>query len=427
MDEKLVKGTFCGREEELRRGIEVLKSQLDLNGKLSKTSDKRPWIIHGESRSGKSHLARRIFADLPKSKSRIKLMIPAREKVEAILVMGHLFRELLGYFRNLTQDQTLPEQVWLQEDVRLVDRLIDKMELFLNQAQSATITTETSGKDRLEVGGNFTGLLAQFLGKYAVEKTQSETRQIILKPPTAETLAQVCGVMVELLLRKKLIKHVLVLVDDVDLLEGGNTSEQVVRVQRSLLADALCVLHSQPGIDVVLTARSWYAYSSKEFEILVDLLRAEMTSESLVDIYESHLKTYAKKSGIESFLTPKTISIIAQEVSGLPGVFLHYLKIAFYEYQQDEHWDERDIDWFIAIFRDLFDRCRNKCTPAAICLEQAAKKGQMEMQVEDANPFFGTVFENLFVFQSYYNEKMYFAAPIVRRFIKINNSKAEEV
>src|SRR5262245_49608194 len=86
-DPRLVKRLFAGRTSELRRGFETLKNQLDVDGKRSRRFDKKPWVIHGESRSGKSHLARRILAEFKPRDDRFQLLVPARDRVEALLVM----------------------------------------------------------------------------------------------------------------------------------------------------------------------------------------------------------------------------------------------------------------------------------------------------------------------------------------------------
>jgi hypothetical protein len=422
-DERLVKALFAGREAQLERGYQTLVNQCDVNGKRSKSFDKRPWVIHGESRSGKSHLARRILAELRANPKRLKFLVPAREKIEAILVMADLFRQLLGHFRCLTQDQRLPQTVADLPDVRLVDQLIERMEMFLDEAQSATMTREQGAETTLEIGGEISGLLAKLLGKYQAKEASKETRQIVLKSPTAQTLAELCGVMVEALFQHKLITHLLVLVDDVDLLDYSSDSSEKARVQRALLTDALCLLHAQPGIDVLLTARSWFVYSGKELTTLVDLTESLMSSEELVRIHDNQIRQFAAKAGIERFLTSEALLQFAremQELNGLPGVFLQHLHTAFERFKDEPELAERNYEWFLNVFRQLFIRLRSRCGPAATALSQCLRTGRLEINCERDNPFIRTAFDNLFVFQSYHNERCYFTSPLIRNILRID-------
>src|SRR5262249_43119869 len=137
-DPRLVKRLFAGREKELRRGFETLKNELDLRGKRSRHFDKVPWVIHGESRSGKSHLARRILAKFPATARRLQPLIPARDRVEALLVIADIFRQLVGLFRECAQNERLSDPVAGRPDVRTVNNLVERMLLFLNEAQTAT-------------------------------------------------------------------------------------------------------------------------------------------------------------------------------------------------------------------------------------------------------------------------------------------------
>ena len=60
-----------------------------------------------------------------------------------------------------------------------------------------------------------------------------------MRTPTPADLADVCGIIVETLVRYKLIEHALILLDDVDLLEAYVSPERNARAERSLLADAI--------------------------------------------------------------------------------------------------------------------------------------------------------------------------------------------
>jgi hypothetical protein len=229
------------------------------------------------------------------------------------------------------------------------------------------------------VSGVVGKLLGKLLGKYQSERTEKGTRQVVLKLPNALTLAEVCGVMVENLRKRDFIDHVLILVDDVDLLDYQSDKPDAARMQRSLLAEALGELHFQPGIDVLLTARSWFYNASKDFQTLVNLSSSKLAPEDLIAIHDLQMKVYAGKSGIGQFLKSDALRAFAAEVDGLPGVFLQHLYTAFYDYQDEQDWGERDYDWFVGVFRRLFTNYRNKCAPAAERLEKAVQEGQLEM------------------------------------------------
>jgi hypothetical protein len=418
-DSRLVKCLFAGREKELHRGFRTLKNELDIGGKRSRRFDKKPWVIHGESRSGKSHLARRILAEFKPHPKRVQLLIPARDRVEAILVMADIFRQVVGMFRERTQDQRLDEPVAGRPDVRLVNNLIERMTLFLDEAQTATLTHERATDSSIEVGGELNFLLGKFLGKFQSKDSSKEARQVILKPPTGETLAELCGVMLETLMDLGLADHLLVLVDDVDLLDPAAPTVQQTRVQRALLTNALCILHAQPGIDVLLTARSWFVYSGKELTHLLDLTQSVLSAEELIAIHDRHPQQFARKAGLQRFLKTEALKAFAdemQELNGLPGVFLQHLFTAFDCFKNDEDFAERDYEWFLDVFRRLMDSLRTRVEPGYAAMQAALQAGQLEIPLAgEQNPFVGTALDNLFVWQSYHNERCYFTSPLMRR------------
>src|SRR5260370_20061989 len=120
-------------------------------------------------------------------------------------------------------------------------------------------------------------------------------------------LAELCGIMLETLMALHLADHLLVLVDDVDLLDPTAPTAQQARVQRALLTAALCTLHTQPGIDVLLTARSWFVYSGKELTHLVDLTQSVMPAEALIAIHDKHMEQFGRKAGLQRFLVPDAL------------------------------------------------------------------------------------------------------------------------
>jgi hypothetical protein len=421
MTPREVKKLFCGRAAELQRGLETLKENVDVDGKRSKTSDKRPWVIHGESRSGKSHLARRIFADMPNKDDRLQCLIPSGGRLDAVAVMRDLFEDLRGKYKNRILDQRRGDNLLQQPLVSLADQLIDKIGLFRNDVQAVELTSEATQRDSFDLGTELGGapLLFKFLTKYQTEQTQKNAIKLTLRPPTPLDLAEVCGIMVEVLLRFKLLKHALILVDDVDLLEGYVSAQQNARQQRSVLAAALHVLHGTAAVDVVLTARSWYAHAQKDLSTLVDLARAtQMTPEELIAIHDRRFDLYGGKSGITSFLNRQALGELARDVEGLPGVFVQHLGSAFYQYQAEPDWGERDYTWFLDLFRRRLPEWRDKCGKGLDAVQKAILAGRRTVDVTDGNPFFGTVLDNEWVYQSYDSETTYFVSGLLRRLLR---------
>jgi hypothetical protein len=416
VSKKSVKASFCGRDQELDFCLRTLTENLDIDGRRSRKADKRPWIIHGESRCGKSHLARRILADLPVKAVRLQLEVPAREQVQALKVMRTIFQQLVGLYYERIGDQRRAEPLDRPGELSALDALIKRTEDFLKDTQSATESAEAAGEVTLEVGGEISGFLGKLLSKFQTKAANKTGRQIVFRSPDAFRLSEICRAIVEALVSRKLASHLIVLVDDVDLLEGFQSPTRNGQFQRSLLAEALCDLHSEPGVDVLLTARSWYAYTTKEFQTLIDLTTKPLSVEDLIQIHDRRVKLYG--GGAIGFLSTDAVRRAAEDMGGLPGVFLNYLQTAHTEYQFEGLTGPRDYEWFVTVFRKLFKALRAKCAPAAQALLDSVRGGLLEITVGDSNPFFGTAFDNQFVYQSYYNERCYFAAPIIRRVLQ---------
>nr|VFK22818.1 MAG: hypothetical protein BECKLFY1418C_GA0070996_11285 [Candidatus Kentron sp. LFY] len=420
---KDVKALFCGRDMELRRGIETLKASFDINGKKSRQGDKWPWVIHGESRSGKSHLARRIIAEFPPGRKRIQFLVTAKERLEAMTVMRRLFEHLEGEFSSRITDERLDENPFQRPQVQWVRQLIEKIALFEPDVQTVTLTTEQSNLRSSGIGAelNAAPLLSKFIARRQTEAMENNALQLNLRPPTPASLAEVCGVMIETLLTLGLINHALILVDDVDLLETYKSPTENSRRERSVLAMALDDLHGAPGVDVILTARSWYVHSNKELMQLVDLsLSDPMSPDEMTAIHNARLKVYGKNRA--PFLREDALRSLADDVDGLPGVFLQHLDTAFYQFQNEASDDARDFHWLIDVFRQRIDKFTDRCGPAVKEITQAIANNQLSIDVARHNPFFGTVLDNEFVFQSYWSEHSYFISGFTRKILSTPES-----
>lgn len=421
VEPRQAKRLFCGRTAALQRGLQGLRAGLDTDGRRSRRYDKYPWVVHGESRSGKSHLARCIFAALPDTDERLQIRIAAGGRLDAIAVMRDLFEQFRGRFLNRLLDPRLPVEVSRSGDVMVVRALVEKISLFEPAAQSATLSMEKlsqqSEEYSLELGGS--PWLAKFVSKFRKDNSNKSGLQLTLRQPTPSDLAEICGIMAETLLRHSLVRHVLVLMDDVDLLESYISPVQNAKMQRSLLGQAIHILHSAPGVDVVLTARSWFVHSDdKQLHTLVDLSQEPvLRPEELLHIYKRRLAEYARKQPFAAFLTQSALLELALDVSGLPGVYLQHLQTAFYQFLNEDDLTQRDYQWLLTSVRGHLNALREKCSTGYEALENAITKGALTVDVRTHNPFYGTMLQNEYAYQSYYSETTYFISGIVRKVI----------
>jgi hypothetical protein len=422
-----VKQLFCGRRASFLRGLEGLKAGLDINGKRGTNSAKYPWVIHGESRSGKSHLARRIFAELPDTDQRFQFRVFAGGRLEAIAVMRDLFEQFKGRFLNrLLAVHGGPIDPLMIPEVQVAKQLVEKIGLFEAGTQSATLTYEEAHRKARELGGElgttlapgmFGAVLGKFIAKFQTERSDKTAVQLALRTPTAADLADVCGIMAETLLRHGLVRHVLVLMDDVDLLESYVSPQQNAKHQRSLLGQAVQTLHSVPGVDVVLTARSWFVHSDdKNLHTLVDLSQEPpMTGQEMLEIHDLRLKAFGKKQPVAAFLTRDALGELAGDVDGLPGVFLQHMQTAFYQYLSEDDTTPREYSWLLARIRRHLDTFKDKCTPGYEAIRNAVNSGTLSVNVASHNPFYGTMLHNEYAYQSYFSETTYFIPSVVRK------------
>lgn len=419
---------FVGREVQLRRGIEVLKKHSDAEGrKRIKLEKQPPWIISGESRVGKSHLARRIILGLPKSGKRKYIIIPSRERLNATEVMKVLFEKLKEIYYQCINSQEKGKGQY-RKSIIAVNEIIDKVSSFPPGADEVTLTLSESTKETVDVGVDI-GIIPQifnFISKLSVDWTEENSRSVKLRTPTARDYAEYCSLMSNILIHFKLLKHICVLVDDVDLLEGYVDMTRNGSIQRSILSDSLAMFHETPGVDVILTARSWYANSRKELQTLIDLSSAKPLSvPEMVKIHDLRFKLYNDRSLHSRFLNNDALMIAANDALSMPGIFLQHLDFAFQEYLDEESWEERDYNWYFEVMSEKYNIFKEKCPQAATKLEGAIGNGQNIIDVSNNNPFHQTIFENTFVWQSYFQETTYFIDGLVYKIIENKQTDAK--
>lgn len=425
-DPRMVTRMFCGRQRVLAVALNRMKSGLDLDGNRHKQSTKHPWVIHGESRSGKSHLARRIFSALPETDTRLQIRIIVGRKLDALRAMQDVFEAFREKFNERIRDGRLDYDPTRMPEIQMVKQLVDRIQLFQPGVQTVTLSCEDSTRGGLEstfeAGAEaapipfVSKLFAKFVSKVQRDQSQRDSVQLCLRPPTPADLAEVCGIMAEALVVQGLVQHVLVLLDDFDLLDNYISPEENAKKERAILADAVRVIHETPCVDVVLTARSWYyCANNKQLVEIVDLFRHPMSTEELVQIYDLQLKVYGGKTRRSGFLSKEAVKSLASDLNGSPGLFLQHLKTAFQVFQFDLDSSQRGYDWLLNDFRARIEADKEHNLDGYGLIRSALRDGRLTIDVRSGNLFFGTRLENEHVFQSYASETSYFISPLLRR------------
>ena len=410
---------MVGRDEVVKRAYQDLRRGWDKGGRKAKRGRKHPWLIEGETRSGKSHLARCLFARFKDDGGKCrKIQVPARARGDAVTVIHSIFEllrdEFFAYYNN-----ELSTNLVGQAYSELTCAVISGFDSFFGPggvpAENVKVTTSRETTDTMGTEAAIFHLAA----KFQQSSKAAGATELTLRPPSPVLLAEVCGTIVDTLHRAGLLDHLLILVDDVDLLAPYEDPEHTGRATQAHLAAALCELHRAPCVDVVVTGRSWYAILQKEFTSLVDLVDAPMTVAQLAEVHDRRLKmAVGRRSLPKEFLELGALEEAATLSSFLPGVFLQHLDAAFTQWgREEDDWTPRSLAWYLDFWRRRWDAYREFAPVAAERLAAAVAAGELVVDVTDGNFVADTRFDNVFAFQSYWNEKMYTIPPLARRIL----------
>lgn len=402
---ELVKSLFCGRAEELRTALACLQADLDVDGKRAALCLKRPWIIHGESRSGKSHLARRIAVEFEDDGKRRRVIIQSRQRVSAVRVMADIFDAVMEVFLSLERtadfEPTTPKGILL----RLTKELAVQVHNLIGMADSVIIGI--TKEDRKKLNAAFTVVpipkLLEFCLGFGSETGEGKRTEVKLAPPTAKELAEKCGLILDTLKRLGLLDHILILVDDVDLLDRAPQRELPRRDQCSELTDALGILHRTAGVDVLITARSWYVQLFREFNDLINLSSfPQPTEDVLIEIHDKRVHCFRKElKAPKRFLNEEVMRRAAKLAGGKPGVWLKHLETAFEKYVRDPNWDERDWEWYMQVFEEIIVQHQALDPEATKVLTDAVVEKRVIIDADKANLYSGTPFDEVFWIDCY--------------------------
>ncbi len=279
--------------------------------------------IHGDTRTGKSHFARRMLFDATDALLGLSVIINANQRETAQNLLVDLFGELSVQLRGLDEwDRSHPILKGIFDDfvefsslvIPLIFGEVDQIELgvgrrLFSKASATMALTPT-----------FTEL--GFTAEYGEETTASEKR--ILRAPRGSQLAVFCKWMGEAI-SELLGGPLLILVDDQDLLSTQSDGWAAT----SELVSALKFVAASPSIVVMATVRSAY-WNGREKD-LIDFVEVRPFGDAdMKAVYQLRMDAY---NDGEAVFSPTALRWLLDGADGRVGMFLqrcHQLNRRFY-------------------------------------------------------------------------------------------------
>lgn len=374
---ELVRDLFLGRERELHH----VKRELD------PANDHRQILaIYGETRVGKSHLALRAVQEVPTGEhGYFYVYVNANQRLTTEPVLWEIFRHLADEALSLQATDPLTELA--------VQWIGDILEFNLSNVETVTLRSK---RGRLEEAkksitakgeGSVEGTILDFIIKgkvgFGVERVRSatETRNeeeevvITLSKPSADHLTEIIAFLGSVMVKRSCCRHVLLLVDDVDLLSSETNAP---KTEADNLVDALRRLANQEGFTVIATVREDFRErKGKDFRTLC-LVERFPEEESILEIYRTHVQHLNR--GVFPY-TQEAVTYLAKAAGGLVGRFLDECD------RMRQHFTGADGDFSLdRVFeyyrREATRRAGPELGPALGVIEAAAKTGRATVGAE---------------------------------------------
>ena len=306
---ELVRALFYNRDRELSYATEKLRAG-GVSGQIL--------AIHGATRAGKSHFARRLVLEVEGQHLPLTpLVVDANSKGSARAVLREMFQRL---HRLLPQepppgnDPTAYAEAWADCDrvKPLLDGSVQEITFSVERAR----TTQRSGGVGLRIGPQvaFAGL--QLDARAMREQKETGGEKYTLRSPTDEELTGWVKFVLALFRQHYPGYRVLFVVDDADLVaRGGNEGTEASQS----LYDRLDDLAHDPACLVVVTVRQRaYNGRDKEFDTLAELKRWRDPNDTLA-VYRRHVERFHEGRDV---FTPEALTKLAEECMGMVGMFL---------------------------------------------------------------------------------------------------------
>lgn len=299
----LVRALFYNRDRELAYATEKLKAGGTSGQVLA---------IHGATRAGKSHFARRLVLALEELRLPLTpVVVDANSKGSARAVLRELFQQLHRLLPSTAapgDDPAKYREAWL--DCDRVKPLLD------GAVQEITFSVEHTRASAGSVGLRVGPQTAVAEARAQHERKDTEGSRYTLRAPTDEELTAWVRYALGLFRQHHPRYRALFLLDDADLVaRGGIEGTEAAQT----LFDRLSDLAKDSGCLVLVTVRQRaYNGRDKEFDTLAELKRWRDPKDTLA-VYHRHVERFHE--GREVF-TEEAITCLAEESMGMVGMFL---------------------------------------------------------------------------------------------------------
>lgn len=306
---------FWNRQDEVDWALDLLTGEDDFE---------KVCVIHGHTRTGKSHFALRVLADPRLRACGVRsFAVNANNQGTA----RNVFESLLFALHRAVLE--LPSSPSMQPSLDALREELADARFLLEDGRAERVDDEVAeasaelGAPSFKVPGLEVALPAR-----AAEKAV-RGRKVVTRPLSDRGMAELVAAAADAIRQAEGLRTVLLFIDDLDLLdregaEGGAGVDTVV--------DLLRPIADREGLCVVATTRRQYFNGREKDFIDLGALRP-LKPEELTRVYALRVKLF--NDGREIF-SPGALSLLTRTADGRVGVFLRHCREVFRLHRRQE-------------------------------------------------------------------------------------------
>lgn len=367
-----VTALFHNREVELELGLDRLRALSDSEKILA---------IHGMPRSGKSHFALRLLQRAQEEGLPFLILrCNANTRPRARLLLEELFFKARALAR--VPPERVPEGLVAHYD-EYWEELTRYEAVVGRESAEFTLERTTSTASTHELGAKLPVRPFELHGLARHEEREGSLDRVVQKSLSERELAEILRYAFDVLAWLNPNRRILLFVDDLDLLDRGQSVEPLEsdRLQEAL--KLLCeppTLADRPSTLVLVTMRSdGFTDRDKDFEDLAAIRLLE--PDQHLAIYQRHIDLF--HAG-EPVFTPAAISWLEARSGGQVGMFLRRCREIFDHFYKrlpaGTRIDEQHIKEYVR--KDVRDLLRDeRCGGVMLDVQTAVRAKQAEVEL----------------------------------------------